>query len=122
MQEEMANETQRATLFIIDREIEAPQRFQAIQTHRAALAVLRRQIDFIEGLRSAGVLDASERDVLRAPVDRRVRRLELRGPFWKAPSVRQVLLSLPFLAHAPPEMFELVMSQGRLKSTSFWRL
>lgn len=30
--------------FIIEREIEAPARFQAIQTHRAAMAILRQQV------------------------------------------------------------------------------
>ena len=30
--------------FILDREIEAAARFQAIQTHRATMAILRRQV------------------------------------------------------------------------------
>lgn len=35
--------------FLVDREIEAPDRFQAIQTHRAAMAVLRaQQVGWIE--------------------------------------------------------------------------
>lgn len=40
--------------FIIDREIEAPDRFTAIQSHRACMAVLRQQQAFVEQLFAAG--------------------------------------------------------------------
>ena len=43
--------------FIIDREIEAPDRFQAIQSHRAAMAVLRQQQGFVQELFEAGMVD-----------------------------------------------------------------
>ncbi len=37
-------ESKKVWKFIIEREIEAPARFQAIQTHRAAMAILRQQV------------------------------------------------------------------------------
>lgn len=41
---------------MLDREIEAPDRFQAIQTHRAAMAVLRAQCSFVSQLFHIGML------------------------------------------------------------------
>ncbi len=40
----MKAESKKVWKFIIEREIEAPARFQAIQTHRAAMAILRQQV------------------------------------------------------------------------------
>lgn len=41
---QVKSESKRVWKFIIEREIEAPARFQAIQTHRAAMALLRQQV------------------------------------------------------------------------------
>lgn len=114
-QGEMAAELHRATTFIVDRELEAPDRFQAIQSYRAASAVLRQQSRFIDQLHTSGVLDAGERETLLAPVTQRTERLEIQGPTWTAPSVQQVLRSLPFLHHVPREVFDAVLERGTLK-------
>ncbi len=37
-------ESKKVWKFIIEREIEAPARFQAIQTHRAVMAILQQQV------------------------------------------------------------------------------
>jgi hypothetical protein len=50
--------------FLLDREIEAPERFRAIQTYRASMAVLKRQAVFVEQLFDTGVVDEMERDAL----------------------------------------------------------
>ncbi len=39
----MKAESAKVWKFIIEREIEAPARFQAIQTHRATMAIIRQQ-------------------------------------------------------------------------------
>ena len=50
--------------FIVEREVEAPERFQAIQSYRATMAVLRHQRIFIKQLFDSGVVEDSERDEL----------------------------------------------------------
>ena len=50
--------------FLVEREIEAPERFRAIQTYRATMAVLRQQISFLHQLFDSGVIDEMERDIL----------------------------------------------------------
>ncbi len=44
MMPQVKSESKKVWRFIIEREIEAPARFQAIQTHRAAMAILRQQV------------------------------------------------------------------------------
>ena len=51
--------------FIIEREVEAPERFQAIQSYRATMAVLRQQRTFIKSLLHAGVIEDLEHDQLQ---------------------------------------------------------
>jgi hypothetical protein len=48
------------------------------------------------------------------PVERRMRQLEIQGPVWRAPSVREVLRGLPFLHHVPPDMFDWMLERGQL--------
>ncbi len=50
--------------FILEREVEAPERFQAIQSYRATMAVLRQQTNFVHQLFDSGVVDDIERDEL----------------------------------------------------------
>jgi len=50
--------------FILDREVEAPERFQAIQTYRATTAVLKQQMAFVESMYDSGIVDDMERDEL----------------------------------------------------------
>lgn len=76
--------------FIINREIEAPARFQAIQTYRAAMAILRQQQLFVEQLYASGMVDESEKELLLGPIQRQERRLQRRGPHWRAPSISEV--------------------------------
>ena len=54
--------------FIIEREVEAPERFQAIQSYRATMAVLRQQRTFIKSLLHAGVIEDLEHDQLQGYV------------------------------------------------------
>lgn len=50
--------------FILEREVEAPERFQAIQSYRATMAVLRQQAMFVEQLFDTGVVDEMEKEEL----------------------------------------------------------
>ena len=46
---QVKSESKKVWKFIIEREIEAPARFQAIQTHRAVMAILQQQVQSFEG-------------------------------------------------------------------------
>lgn len=45
---EIQAETSQVAQFLIDREIEAPERYSAVQSYRVAMAVLRQQRLFVE--------------------------------------------------------------------------
>ena len=49
-----------AWAFIIAREVEAPQRFQAIQSHRAAQALLHQQTQYVAHLLDTAVVDEED--------------------------------------------------------------
>jgi len=56
-----------AWAFIIAREVEAPQRFQAIQSHRAAQAILHQQTQYVAHLlETAVVAEDDGRHLLRS--------------------------------------------------------
>lgn len=47
-QEELGSQAASVWRFIMDRQLEAPDEFAALQTHRVQLAVARRQLAFVE--------------------------------------------------------------------------
>ncbi|BDA42347.1 probable Na(+)/H(+) antiporter NhaH at N-terminal half [Coccomyxa sp. Obi] len=100
--------------FILEREVEAPERFQAIQSYRATMAVLRQQANFVHQLFDSGVVDDIEREELLTPIDRRERQLARKGPVWRSPMAFDVLRNLPFLRHVPPRAVEVVLRHGKL--------
>eukprot|EP00798_Chlamydomonas_sp_ICE-L_P021082 gene21082-27965_t len=114
LRDELDEQADLAWHYITDREIEAPDRFQAIQTHRAAMAILRQQQAFVTQLLSSGMIDEMEADTLSCPIERptwklmalhmeadalscpierRMWKLERRGPKWKQPSLTEVLMN-----------------------------
>ena len=106
-------------LFLHDREAEAPERFQAIQTYRATMAVMRRQAGFVKAMFESGAVDADERDALLGPLAAREHALERRGPFWRAPASPDVLRELPFVrGRADVASFFLARSTLRVHPSS----
>lgn len=61
---ELMEESTQVWAFIMEREIESPERFQAIQSYRATMAVLRQQVHYIEQLRDSGMIDEAEEGML----------------------------------------------------------
>jgi hypothetical protein len=110
--DEVEAENEAAHHFLIEREIEAPDRFQAIQSYRAAMAVLRQQMLFVGELFETGMIDESEQHGLHDPIDRKMRHLELVGPVWRPPRPKAVLRSLPFMAALPEQAFRKVYDTG----------
>ncbi|KAK9785975.1 hypothetical protein WJX73_007453 [Symbiochloris irregularis] len=115
LQEEVRQDLQQVWGFIVEREVEAPSRFQAIQSYRATMAVLRQQQQFIKQLFDSGVVEETERDELARPLQEKERRLTQKGPVWKAPTFIEVLRSIPFLKHTPKRVVETLYRHGRLK-------
>lgn len=61
---ELMEESGKVWQFIMEREIESPERFQAIQSYRAAMAVLRQQVHYVEHMRDSGMIDEAEEGML----------------------------------------------------------
>eukprot|EP00878_Enallax_costatus_P024415 GHUV01026053.1.p1 GENE.GHUV01026053.1~~GHUV01026053.1.p1 ORF type:complete len:446 (+),score=124.99 GHUV01026053.1:140-1339(+) len=111
---EIQCESAQVAKFLIDREIEAPERYSAVQSYRVAMAVLRQQKHFVESLFESGMLDSTEQLSLAHPIEAAERRLELLGPVWKAPSLREVLRQLPFMREQPEQVVDFFVRYGHL--------
>ncbi|DBA74298.1 TPA: Son of sevenless 1, variant 2 [Trebouxia sp. C0004] len=103
---EVHEQSQKAWAFIIAREVEAPQRFQAIQSHRAAQAILHQQTQYVTHLLETAVVAEDDGRHLLRPIQQRERQLVDMGPTWRTPSVAGVLRNLPFMRHSPPQVLE----------------
>ncbi|KAL0035986.1 hypothetical protein WJX77_010179 [Trebouxia sp. C0004] len=112
---EVHEQSQKAWAFIIAREVEAPQRFQAIQSHRAAQAILHQQTQYVTHLLETAVVAEDDGRHLLRPIQQRERQLVDMGPTWRTPSVAGVLRNLPFMRHSPPQVLEVLLQHGRLK-------
>eukprot|EP01025_Chloroclados_australasicus_P022893 TRINITY_DN23409_c1_g1_i7.p1 TRINITY_DN23409_c1_g1~~TRINITY_DN23409_c1_g1_i7.p1 ORF type:complete len:1503 (-),score=153.99 TRINITY_DN23409_c1_g1_i7:350-4858(-) len=119
LKQEIDTERAKVWKFILTREIEAPARFQAIQNFRAALSLLRRQNKFVlEQLFGSGMIDASERDLMIAPISERFRYFKYHGPQWVPPRLSQILASIPFLTATTSTVFQWFIRQGHLRQYS----
>ncbi|KAL3155128.1 Son of sevenless 1, variant 2 [Trebouxia sp. C0009 RCD-2024] len=114
LRDEIQAESKKVWKFIIDREIEAPARFQAIQSYRAAMAILRQQTNFVEQLYSSGMLDEQEQEQLLELVEKKERRLHRKGAVWRAPKIVEILKQLPFLQNTSADIFRRLLQRGEL--------
>lgn len=112
--DEVEKEIERSHDFITDREIEAPDTFRAIQSYRAAMAVLKRVLSFIEELLTVGVVDENEAAQLEAPVTRKMRRLEIVGPVYRIAAPRSIVRSLRPFSFVSSPVFSWVWNCGLL--------
>ncbi|GLI64224.1 hypothetical protein VaNZ11_007422 [Volvox africanus] len=112
--EELDRQGEAVRRFILDRVIEAPDRFQATQSHRAALALLRQQVAFVRSMLKTGLVDGDEAEALLEPIERRIWRLEARGPRWQQPTLTQVLASCALLRGVPVTVMDWMRAEGDL--------
>lgn len=103
-----------AYAFIQDREAEAPAQYRAVQSYRAAMAVLRQQRTFIASLFERGQVDEEEREQLDAVVDAAMRHLDMTGPIWRPPAPNQVVRSLDVFSGAPTDLTDMLLAHARL--------
>ncbi|KAK9831565.1 hypothetical protein WJX74_000240 [Apatococcus lobatus] len=111
---EVRSEIEQVFRFIVRREIEAPSRFQAVQTYRATMAILKQLTNFVEQLFESGMIDETEMEQLQAPIDKKTRHLEAQGPSWKIPVISELLRKAPFFQHLSPRLFERILADGRV--------
>lgn len=86
--------------FIIDREIEAPDRFQAIQTFRATKAILQQQKAYVEQLHACGLLDESQNESLLHDIMDKFYLLQKHSMNWKPRGLFEFVSTIPIFAHA----------------------
>jgi hypothetical protein len=95
--EEVQDEADKSYNFVIDREIEAPDTFRAIQSYRAAVIVLKDMQGYVCNLLEVGVIEGSESDIVLEYINEKLRKLELTGPVWRPPKLKEIMKSMkPF--------------------------
>lgn len=95
--EELEVESQRSYNFIIDKEIEAPDTFRAIQSYRGAIIVMKKMQDFIHQIHAEGIINERESEFVYDKVAQKLQRLEVIGPVWRPPCYKDSIRSLkPF--------------------------
>jgi len=100
--DEIDEEAEKSHSFIIDREIEAPDTFRAIQSYRAAVIVLKDMQAYVENLVEAGVVSSTEAEMINEHIDEKLRKLELTGPVWRPAKFSDTMKSLrPFVGLDP---------------------
>ena len=113
---EVQVEKQKVYNFIIDREIEAPAHFEAMQTYRASMAVMKRQLAYIETIYDAGIISDNEKEHISSSIQRRKQVLEVLGPTGtKWQSSGNVLLSLPIFRGLKDSVVQTILEHGALK-------
>ena len=100
--DEVDQEAEKSHSFIIDREIEAPDTFRAIQSYRAAIIVLKDMQAYVENLVEVGVVSSTEAEMINEHIDEKLRKLELTGPVWRPAKFSDTMKSLrPFVGLDP---------------------
>ena len=112
---EIEAELEKARSFILDRELEAPGTFRAIQSYRASIVVLQGLEKCTRDLASSGMIKADECEGILEAIYKKSRRLELVGPVWKVANVHTILeQSRPF-SLLPEEIFSHFWNIGTLE-------
>lgn len=96
--------------------MQAPAHFEAMQTYRAVMAVILRQMRFVRNMYESGVLDKDEMDTMINPIKKRRQILEVDGltaSGWQ--KADDVLLSLPMFSCLPVETANNILHGGVMK-------
>ena len=113
---ELHVERDRVRNFVADREIEAPAHFKAMQTYRAIMAVIFRQLKFIESIYEAGYINIDESQKMSEPIENKRQVLEVLGPVgsgWQKSD--DILHSLSFLSCLCEADLNEILTAGTIK-------
>ncbi|KAG2448639.1 hypothetical protein HYH02_006526 [Chlamydomonas schloesseri] len=113
--EEVQHEADGAWAYIIERRIEAPNKFGAVQTHRAIIELLTQQQTFVRDMNAGGMIDESECRKIVEVVERRLQLLARRGPRWRQPTVTEVLANTAFLRGVPQRVIEWIRKNSDMR-------
>lgn len=110
--EEVERESQRSYDFIIDREIEAPDTFRAIQSYRGAIIVMKKMQDFIREIHAQGIINERERRFVNEKVAKKLQRLEVIGPVWRPPGYKESVSMLKPFSTLEKDVFDKIWEKG----------
>lgn len=83
--------------------------------YRAAMALLRRQINFVEEMYKAGVVDEHEHASMERPITTKIKALEAAGPIGRAHSTWTVLRQISFLKPLPDHVLQRIVDNGSVR-------
>ena len=112
---EIEAESERASSFILHRELEAPDTFRSIQSYRAAITVLQDLLRFCRDLASSGIIKPDEFELLSEHISRKSQKLELTGPACKAVNEYQILQRIKPFSAIPDDIFSIIWGIGTLE-------
>lgn len=110
--EEVQEEADKSYDFVIDREIEAPDTFRAIQSYRAAVIVLKDMQEYVNNLLEVGVIEDIESDVVLERINEKLRKLELTGPVWRPPKIKEIMKSMKPFSELQPDVVNWIWDLG----------
>ncbi|KAJ9505116.1 hypothetical protein QJQ45_029957, partial [Haematococcus lacustris] len=113
--QEVERNAEGAWAYIVDRRIEAPEKFQAIQTYRATVQVLSQQLAFVHEMSHGGMIEEGEEERMKDVIQRRLQAVSRSGPQWRRQSVAQILSAVPFLRGASPQLLAWVRKHSRMQ-------
>lgn len=115
MAAEIREQAQMVWTFIMDREVESPDRFEAIQTFRAKRAILQSQMGFVDELFDCGLLEENEHEHLRHDLELKRAHLSRRGPVLHNFEILEFLQNIPFFANISSEVFRQLITTCQLR-------
>ncbi|GIM04959.1 hypothetical protein Vretimale_9401, partial [Volvox reticuliferus] len=113
--EEVQLEADGTWAYIIERRIEAPKKFGAVQTHRAVIDVLTQQQAFVREMNEGGMIEESECRKIVEMVEKRLQLLARRGPRWRQPTVMEILMGTAVLRGVSPRVVEWIRKESTFR-------
>lgn len=112
---QIRDQAQMVWAYIMDREVESPDRFEAIQTYRATRAILQSQMDFVEELFQHGLLEEAEHEHLYRELETQRSRLNRSGAVQYNFDVVDFLQNVPFFTNISSDVFRRLISMCQLR-------
>ena len=115
MTREIEEELHAVWSFILDREIESPERFDAIQTFRAKRVIIQSQMGFVDELFDNGLLEENEHEHLRHDLEHKRAHLTRCGPILHNIDVAEFLQNHPCFANVSASVFRKLVATCQLR-------
>ena len=103
------------SLFLPPLSDRSPEAFAALQTHRALIHLLSKQVTFVREMTQGGLIGATESRRLLEVLEKISQRVRTRGPRTKKRGVRKILGGVNFLRDQDPQVVDWLRRQGTTK-------